>query len=183
MPGQFRVLAGKESLPLSQRHDSRPRGKNPPRVVMNHESSGCPLPPAQANKPRTFSPPHSNTTHMPTSWQGIPTSSVPPGKWKRRFHWTHSWGMGTTRELVTAGTSGIPPVRKREDWTPTWRRSQARMMPTPTAPTLTPRPHCLLRARLQNQLAESMPRNSCHRGTTSVLCTCLVPTVSKGASR
>lgn len=79
---------------------------------MNHESSGCPLPLAQANKPRAFSPPHSNTTHMPTSWQGIPTSSVPPRKWKRRFHWTHSWGMGTTRGLVTAGTSGIPRQKK-----------------------------------------------------------------------
>lgn len=45
---------------------------------MNHEPSGYPLPLSQANKLGAFSSPHSNATHMPTSWQRIPTPQCHP---------------------------------------------------------------------------------------------------------
>lgn len=110
LPVRSGVLAGKESLPLSQRHNSGPTGKNPPReAMMNHESSGYPLTLSRTN----------NATHVPTSWQGISTPAMPPRKWGRRVSWSHSWGMGTTRVLVTAGTSGIPPGREKEHQIPT----------------------------------------------------------------
>lgn len=67
---QYRGLAEKESLSLSQRQGLRAEGKNPPREAkMNHNSSGYPLTLSQTNKPRAFSLHHSNT----------PTCQ-PPGK-------------------------------------------------------------------------------------------------------
>lgn len=76
---------------------------------MNHESSGYPLPLSQAN----------NATHIPTSWQGLPTPAMPPRKWGRRVSSSHSWGLGTTNGLVTAETSGISPGREKERQIPT----------------------------------------------------------------
>lgn len=134
--------------------------------------SGYPLPLSQANKLGAFSPPHSNATHMPTSWQGISTPTMPPRKWERRVSWSHSGGRRTTGGLAMAEIFGIPPGRDKEGQTPvlgiqTQATDPGTVMPTLKAPTLVPRPCHLLRARLQMQLAESMPRNSCHKSTTS----------------
>lgn len=57
---------------------------------------------------------------MPTSWQGIPTPAMPPRKWGRRVSSSHSWGLGTTSGLVTAGTSGISPAEKRSVRSQLW---------------------------------------------------------------
>lgn len=138
---------------------------------MNHEPAGYPLPLSQANKLGAFSPPHSNATHMPTSWQGISTPTMPPRKWERRVSWNHS--RGHEDHLATAETSGIPPGRDKEHQTPVtgiWSpdyESWDTVMPIPKVPALVRHPCHLLRARLQKQLAESMPRNSCHKSTTS----------------
>lgn len=83
---------------------------------MNHEPAGYPLPLSQANKLGAFSPPHSNATHMPTSWQGISTPTMPPRKWERRVSWNHSRGHEDHR--ATAETSGIPPGRDKAHQTP-----------------------------------------------------------------
>lgn len=83
---------------------------------MNHESAGYPLPLSQANKLRAFSPPHSNATHMPTSWQGISTPRMPPRKRERRVSWNHS--RRREDHLATAESPGIPPGRDEEPQTP-----------------------------------------------------------------
>lgn len=85
---------------------------------MNHEPSGYPLSLSQANKLRVFSPAHSNATHVPASWQGIPTPTMPPREWGRRVSCSHRGGMETTSGLATAGTSRIPPGRDEARQTP-----------------------------------------------------------------
>ena len=86
-------------------------GKNPPReAMMNHESSGYPLPLSRAN----------NATHMPTSWQGIHTPAMPPRKWERRVSSSHSWGLGPPVAWSLQGPLGFPQAEKRSVRSQLW---------------------------------------------------------------
>lgn len=80
---------------------------------MNHESSGYPLPLSQANKLRAFPPPHSNATHMLTSWQGTLTPTMPPRKREGGSAGVISGAWGPLGAWSLQGPLEFPQAEKR----------------------------------------------------------------------
>lgn len=153
---------------------------------MNHEPAGYPLPLSQANKLGAFSPPHSNATHMPTSWQGISTPTMPPRKWERRVSWNHSRGHEDHQPLQRALEF---PQAETKSVRPQLRASGPRLQilgqsdayskgsysgtsPLPPPQGKTPEAAGIIYA------TKLLPQK--HYVS---LCTCRVPTISQGASR
>lgn len=89
--------------------------------------------------------------------------------------------MGTPRGLVTAGTLEFPQAEKRSIRPQLWASrpglqvlGQSGAYSYAGTSSLPPP---------QGKTPEPAGRNSCHKGTMSVLCTCPVPAISQGASR